>query len=66
MLLKGLLVADSARETADKGGVMRLLKQLLAAQGETQAKPKPNAMEKALSMDVHTPTAWASLAYPVL
>ena len=65
-LLKGLPVADSAGETADEGGVQRLLKQLLATQGEVQAKPKPNAVEKNLSMEVPTLVAWALLAYPVL
>ena len=58
-------MADSAGETAEEGGVLRLLKQLLATQGEAQAKPKPNAVEKALSMDVRTLVAWASLTYPV-
>ena len=33
-LLKGLPVADTTGETADEGGVLRLLKQLLATQGE--------------------------------
>ena len=65
-LLKRLPVADSAGETADKGGVLRLLKQLLATQGEAQAKPKPNAVEKVLSMDVCTLVVRALLAYPVL
>ena len=33
-LLKGLPVADSAGDTANEGDVLRLLKQLLATQGE--------------------------------
>ena len=65
-LIKGLPVADSAGEIANEGGVLQLLKQLLATQGEAQAKPKPNAVEKALSMDLCTLVARASLAYKVL
>ena len=65
-LLKGLPVADGAGEAAGKGGVLQLLKQLLATKGKAQAKPKPNAVEKALSMYACTLVVQASLAYPVL
>ena len=39
---------------------------MLATSGEAAQKPKLNPVEKALSTDVHTLVAKASLAYPVL
>ena len=65
-LLKGLPAVDDAGKAAGDTGMMKVLQQLLATQGEGTTKPKPNPVEKALSMDVRTLVVRALLAYPVL